>query len=118
MRFVMDERWWDVPFGKVNRLAVIAGHGGADDDASAGIGGGVGLVFSHHLADGPQPQHLGVHFGARHHESDDGMLRGGQRSMVADVRGRIRPLRFTAVSQIAPVRAVHLHDTPCCFDTG
>ena len=25
MRFVMDERWWDVPFGKVNRLAVIAG---------------------------------------------------------------------------------------------
>ena len=27
MRFVMDERWWDVPFGKVNRLAVVVGTG-------------------------------------------------------------------------------------------
>ncbi|HZZ27566.1 MAG TPA: CAAX prenyl protease-related protein [Pirellulales bacterium] len=25
MRFFMAERWWEVPFGKVNRLAVIAG---------------------------------------------------------------------------------------------
>lgn len=25
MRFVMTERWWEVPFGNVNRLAVIAG---------------------------------------------------------------------------------------------
>ncbi len=25
MRFVMDEHWWEVPFGKVNRLAVIVG---------------------------------------------------------------------------------------------
>lgn len=25
MRFVMHERWWDVPFGVVNRTAVIAG---------------------------------------------------------------------------------------------
>lgn len=25
MRFVMDEHWWDVPFGKVNRMAVVVG---------------------------------------------------------------------------------------------
>jgi CAAX prenyl protease-like protein len=25
MRFVQAERWWEVPFGTVNRLAVIAG---------------------------------------------------------------------------------------------
>ena len=25
MRFVVDRDWWDVPFGKVNRLAVVLG---------------------------------------------------------------------------------------------
>ena len=25
MRFVMHERWWEVPFGSVNRLAVVVG---------------------------------------------------------------------------------------------
>ena len=25
MRFVVERDWWDVPFGKVNRLAIVLG---------------------------------------------------------------------------------------------
>ena len=52
MRFVMKEKWCEVPFGSVNKLAIVAGTGATDAHAPARDGGGAGLVFSGVLADG------------------------------------------------------------------
>ncbi len=88
MRFVMDEHWWEVPFGKVNRLAVVVGTAVPVLMHPQEAVAAAGLVFGRHVADGAQPQHLGLHFGARDHQSADRLLRGRQRPMVADVRER------------------------------
>ena len=83
MRFVVANKWWTVPFGQVNRLAIVAGtlvpvlmH------PASGMADRRRLVFRRHLADAAHAQHLGLRGGPCRDEPVAGGLRLRERRLA------------------------------------
>ena len=75
MRFVQDDQWWQVPFGKVTPLAVVVGTAVPMLMHPAELAGRLRLVQPRHLADDPHQKHLGLRRRPRRHELPPGRLR-------------------------------------------